>query len=162
MILFFFKVSYFSTFLYWTWFTLIIKKNQHFFLMLMSASHDKYSQYRDLQNLLCHLVKRHWLSASSPLIWREAARRRAATSCVAEGAAPLEGILLNNGSLSPARNCFCWLCKRQAAACPWRGSALLCIYTISRANAWMLTVVDFTSYSRWASASMVKENHTSK
>ena len=32
------------------------RKTNIFFLMLMSASHDKYSQYRDLQNLLCHLV----------------------------------------------------------------------------------------------------------
>ena len=45
---------------------------------------------------------------------------------------------------------------------PGEAAALPCICTISRANAWKLTVVDFTSYSRWASASMVKENHTSR
>ena len=78
------------------------------------------------------LYKRHWLSASCPLIWREAARQRAATSCVAEGAAPLEGILLNNGSLSPARNCFCWLCKRRAAACP--GEAVHCYVFVQSAG----------------------------
>lgn len=45
-------------------------------------------------------------------------------TCVAESAASFEGITLNDEILSPARDYFCWLCERQAGACPWRGGCV--------------------------------------
>lgn len=94
----------------------------------MSASHNKYPQHRGPQNLLCRPIEKALIACWLPLIWREAAGGRAATSseiaCVAESAASFERILLNAEILSPARNDFCWLCKRQAGACPWRGGCI--------------------------------------